>query len=89
MLSFAVAIGVAAYLLLVAVPAVRGLAQASLWAGLVAALAGVVAAGAAVWPLVAHPPKPPPSAKLEIAEEVVDRPAELNAVVAALQRLKG
>ena len=51
-----------------------------------AALAGVVAAGAAVSPVVPRRSKALASAELQVSEEVVGRPTELNAVVAALVR---
>ena len=70
----------------------ENLAEASLWAGVVAAMAGVIAAVAAVWVVLprraggAQPPEPevalPPEP--EVPEWVVDRPAELAAVVSAL-----
>ncbi len=69
---------------LIAVLVGEGLQQASLWAAIVAALAGVVAAGAAVWvsmPQLSKVPLPP---ELEVPKWVVDRPDELAAVVNAL-----
>jgi WD40 repeat protein len=83
-LGFAASLGVVACVFLVAVLAGKGLQQASLWAAVLAALTGVVAAVAAIWPLVARPPRvllPPP---VEVPGWVVDRPAEVSAVVAAL-----
>ena len=49
-----------------------------------AALAGVVAAAAAVWGLVPRPSKVPLPPELEVPDWVVGRPAELAAVVKAL-----
>ena len=88
MLSFAIATGVAACALLVTVAAIRGVGLASLWAGVLAALAGVVAAGAALWPLLFRPSIVPP--EFQVPDWVVDRPAELTSVVAAvLKRRSG
>ena len=100
MLSAVAAAGAAAFVFLIVVMARQGIARAGAWAGPLAALAGVVAAVAAVWPLVTRrpevelPPEPatallpepetalPP--ELQVPEWVVDRPAELVAVVRAL-----
>jgi hypothetical protein len=49
--------GAAGCAFLVAVMVVRGLAEAGAWAGPLAALAGIVAAVAAVWALRPPPPK--------------------------------
>jgi hypothetical protein len=62
----------------------KGLAEAGLWAGVVAALAGVVAAAAAAWVLVPRPSRVPLPQELEVPDWVVGRPAELTAVVRAL-----
>ena len=92
MLGAAGVAGVAAFVFLLVVMASQGLARAGVWAGPLAALAGIVAAVAAVWVLV--PPRPgpvlppePPAVlppEAELPEWVVDRPAELAAVVSAL-----
>src|SRR3984957_4648828 len=78
------AVGAAGCAFLVAVMVVQGLAVAGLWAGPLAALAGFVAAVAAVWAV--RPPArqtaPPPAVR--VPEWVVGRPGELAAVVAAL-----
>jgi hypothetical protein len=62
----------------------KGLAEAGLWAGVVGALAGVVAAAAALWVLVPRPSRVPLPPELEVPDWVVGRPAELAAVVSAL-----
>jgi hypothetical protein len=62
----------------------KGLAEAGLWAGVVAALAGVVAAAAAVWVLVPRPSRVPLPPELKVPDWVVGRPAELAAIVRAL-----
>ena len=62
----------------------HGLGQASLLAGVIAAVTGVVAAVAAVWPLLARPSRVPALAGLEMPEWVVDRPAEIGRIVSAL-----
>src|SRR6266851_9110923 len=62
----------------------KGLAQAGLWAAPLAALAGIVAAAAAVWAAVPRPVKMPSPPELEVPEWVVGRPAELARVVKAL-----
>lgn len=62
----------------------KGLVEAGLWAGVVAAPAGVVAAAAAVWVLVPRQPRILLPPELEVPDWVVDRPAELSAVVIAL-----
>jgi hypothetical protein len=76
-------VSVAACVFLVAVWVGQGLVQASLWAAILAALAAVVAVVVAVWAL----PKPPQALlppELEVPDWVVDRPAEMAAVVKAL-----
>ena len=87
MLGVAAVVGVAACASLVAVVVVQGVGQASLWAGVLAALAGVVAAGAALWPLVVRPSRVPP--ELTVPGWVVDRPAEMASVVTAVTRGQG
>ena len=68
---------------LIAVVVGDGLERASLWAAVLAALAGVVAAVAAIWPLAARRPKVPlPEATLP--EWVVERPTEVAKVLTAL-----
>jgi hypothetical protein len=79
-LVFAAVLGAAACVFLVTVLVVRGLGQASLWAGVVAALAGVVAVCTAVWPLVFRPSKALLPPELQVPEWVVGRPAEMAAV---------
>jgi hypothetical protein len=71
-LCFAAVVGVAACALLVAVLVVRGVVEASLWAGVLAALAGVVATGPALWPLMARPSRVP--SELKVPDWVVGRP---------------
>ena len=81
----AVATGsVAACVFVVGVLVHRGLAEAGLWAGVVGALAGVVAAAAALWVLVPRPSRVPLPPELEVPGWVVGRPAELGTVVGAL-----
>jgi WD40 repeat protein len=62
----------------------KGLAVAGAWAGVVAAVAGVAAAGAAVWGPVPRPSRVPLPPELEVPDWVVGRPAELSIVVRAL-----
>ena len=62
----------------------KGLADAAVWAAVVAAVAGVIAAAAALWVAVPQPSKLSLPPKPEIPGWVVDRPKELTAVVAAL-----
>lgn len=64
----------------------EGLVRAGLWAAILGAAAGVVAAGAAVWPLIAGQPAGPVPPELRVPEWVVDRPAEMTAAVAGLLR---
>ena len=84
MLGAVAVVGAAACVFLIVVMVRQGLAQAGAWAGPLAALAGIVAAAAAVWALVARPSKVPLPPELEVPDWVVDRPAELAAVVTAL-----
>ena len=84
MLGLVVAGSAAACAFVIGVLIHKGLAQATAWAGLVAALAGVVAAAAAIWMLVPRPSKVLLPPELEVPDWVVDRPAELSAVVRAL-----
>ena len=59
---------------------------ANVWAGVVLGIATVVGAGAAIWPIVVTRRKQFPPPQLELPGWVVDRPAELTKVVAALTR---
>jgi len=86
-LCFAAVVGVAVCALLVAVLVVRGVVEASLWAGVLAALAGVVATGAALWPLMARSSRVPP--ELKVPDWVVDRPAEMAVLVTAVTKGRG
>jgi WD40 repeat protein len=94
------AAGAAAFVFLIVVMARQGLARAGAWAAPLAALAGIAAAVAAVWPLVSRRPEvalPPEPAMVlaseskaalpppvQVPEWVVDRPVEVAAVVSAL-----
>ena len=69
---------------LIAVVIREGLGQAGLWAAVLAALAGIVAAVAAIWPLVARSSGVLPPSKATLEGWVVDRPDEVKKVVAAL-----
>ena len=81
MLGVVAAVSAAACAFLIGVLVHKGLAEAGVWAGAVAALAGVVAAAAAVWVVVPRPSKVPLPPELEVPDWVVGRPAELAAVV--------
>jgi WD40 repeat protein len=83
-LSVVAAVGTATFIFLIVVMVWQGLDQAGVWAGPLAALAGIVAAGAAVWVTIPPPSKVLPPPELEVPDWVVDRPAELEAVVTAL-----
>ena len=83
-LSFAVAMGVAAIALLVAVLFVQGLGQAIRWAAFLAGLTGVVAAIAALWPLASRSSRVLLPPELQVPKWVIDRPAEMASVVAAV-----
>jgi hypothetical protein len=76
----------AACVSLIAVLAIYGISQAALWASLVAGVAGAVAAGAAVWPLIRLTPSSLSTPVPHVPGWVVARPAELSAVVAGLTR---
>ena len=76
--------GVVACVFLVAVLVGQGLNQASLWAAVLGLPVGLVAAGAAAWVIVAPQSKVLVPSALEVPKWVVDRPAEVSAVVAAL-----
>jgi hypothetical protein len=82
-LSLTATVSVAACGFVVAVLVHKGLVEASLWAGILAALAAVIATALAVsaLPRPLSVPLPP---ELQVPEWVVDRPAELVAVVKAL-----
>ncbi|HEV2373673.1 MAG TPA: NB-ARC domain-containing protein [Streptosporangiaceae bacterium] len=82
--GFAVLLGVASCGLLVWVGVGQGLGAANSWAGVLGGVAGIVAAVAAVWPLIARTSQVIPLAGLEVSGWVVDRPAEVGQVVAAL-----
>jgi WD40 repeat protein len=71
-------------LAVVVLAAACALIIANVWAGVVLGIATVLGAGAAIWVIVVpgRPPLPPP--QLELPGWVVDRPAELTKVVAAL-----
>jgi hypothetical protein len=86
-LGFAATVCAAACVFLMAVLVVQGVGPASLWAGVLAALAGVVTGGAALWPLIFRPSRVPP--ELTVPDWVVDRPVELAAVVTAVTRGQG
>jgi hypothetical protein len=64
----------------------QGEAQASYSATILAAVTGVVAAAAAVWALVPRTSRVPLAPELVIPDWLVERPAELGAVVKALVR---
>jgi WD40 repeat protein len=83
-LSFAAALGGTTCVFLVAVLVGQGLDRASLWATVLGLPAGVVAAGAAVWALVLQRPKVLAPTELKVPEWVVERPAEVEEVAAAL-----
>lgn len=83
-LGLAAVPGVVACVFLVAVLVGQGLNQASLWAAVLGLPVGLVAAGAAVWVIVAPQSKVLVPSALEVPKWAVDRPAEVSAVVAAL-----
>ena len=84
MLGVVAAGGVAACAFVIGVLVHKDLAEAGVWAGVVAGLAGVVAAAAAVWAVVPGPSKVPVPPELRVPDWVVGRPAELEEVVSAL-----
>ena len=88
-LGLAVALGLASCGLLVWVAVGQGLGSASSGAAVLAAVATVVAAVAAVWPLLARPSRVLPVAGLEVPGWVIARPAEAGQVVAALMAGRG
>ena len=90
-LGVVAAVGAATFVFLIVIMVSQGLARAGAWALPLAALAGIVAAVAAVWVTIPAPSKVlPPQPKeslppgLEVPEWAIDRPAELNAVIEAL-----
>jgi hypothetical protein len=83
-LGLVAVVSAATCVFLIAVMVQKGLVQAGLWAGPLGALAGIVAAAAAVWALMPRPSTIPLPPELEVPEWVVGRPAELAAVVKAL-----
>lgn len=62
---------------------------AGLWIGILAALAAVVAAGAAIWPLITAQPKALPPPEMRVPGWVIDRPTEIAQVITALIDGKG
>jgi WD40 repeat protein len=83
-LGAAVVLGAVACVFLVVVVVGQGVVRGSLWAGVLAALGGVVAAVAAIWPLLARPSRDLVPPGLEVPGWVVGRPGEADQVVAAL-----
>jgi WD40 repeat protein len=85
-LGLLIALGIAVCLFLVAVALGEGLLEASLWAGIVAALASVISTVVVIWQQANAGPKAvlPPAG--EVPEWVVDRPAEMSQVTEALLR---
>ena len=75
---------IAACALIIGILIHKGLAEAAVWGGLVAALAGVLAAAAAVWGPVSRPAKVALPSELTVPDWVVGRPAQLGEVVQAL-----
>lgn len=86
MIGAAIAVAVAACVFLGVVLAVRGVAEASLWAAVVGAMAAVVAATAAFWPLFPRAVVSLAKTVDSVPEWVVDRPEELESVVGSLVR---
>ena len=76
--------GAAVFVVLVVIMARQGLDRAGTWAAPLAALAGFVAAVAAVSGPIARPKKVPLPPEPKVPDWVVGRPAELTAVVKAL-----
>ncbi len=74
----------AACIFLIVVLIRKGLARQACGRRRWAALAGTVAAAAAVWALTPRPSTVPLPAKLEVPDWAVDRPAELSVIVKAL-----
>lgn len=67
-LGVVAAASIAACAFVIGVLVHKGLAAASLWSGVVAALAGVVAAAAAVWAVMPRPSTPPLPSKLPVPD---------------------
>ena len=88
-LSVAVVLGVAGLVFLIVVLVGKGPVQAGVWAGVLAAMAGIVAAVAAIWPLVARQSKMLPPPEIPVPEWLVSRPTEATEVVDALLRRRG
>ena len=84
MLGLVAVVSAAACVFLIVVMVSQGLARAGAWAGPLAALAGIVAAAAAVWVTMPRPSTVPLPPELGVPDWVVGRPAELAAVVKAL-----
>ena len=84
MLSVTSGVSAAACVFLIVVLVREGPAASGLWAAPVAAVAGVVAAAAAVWAVAPRSRKVPLPPELEVPDWVIDRPAELAAVVRSL-----
>lgn len=82
-LGVALVLGMMACVFLVVVAVGQGVVKASLWAAVVAAPATIVAAVAAIWPLM-RPSRVLVPPELEVPRWVVDRPAEVRQVVMAL-----
>jgi len=83
-LGLVAAIGAATFVFLVVIMVRQGLGRAGAWAAPLAALAGVVAAIAAVYGPVARPTAASLPPELMVPDWVVGRPAELAAAVKAL-----
>jgi hypothetical protein len=88
-LSVALVLGVAGLVFLIVVLVGEGPVQAGVWAGVLAAMAGIVAAVAAIWPLVARQSKILPPPEIPVPEWLVNRPTEATEVVDALLRRRG
>jgi WD40 repeat protein len=78
------AVGSAACAFVIGVLVHKGLADAGVWAGVVGALAGVVAAAAALWGVVPRASKVPLPPEFEALDWMVSRPEELTTIVRAL-----
>ena len=88
-LSVVTAVGLAAFVFLIVVMARQGIDRAGAWAGPLAALAGLVAAVAAVSGPIGWASKAPVAPELAVPDWVVGRPSELEAVVQALADGRG
>ena len=77
----------AACAFLVVVLVTEGVGQASLWAGVLGGAAAVAALGLGPSPLLFRPSRVPP--ELKVPGWVVNRPAELEAVVTAVTSTQG